>query len=98
MRLPRDLSGRELASALRRLGYEITRQTGSPLRLTTQQLPCPQDTTLDENAPPPMSPRRAAVFGAPSAMRGGGSLVVDGDPSGPRRRGRRAAFGVTVRF
>ncbi len=37
MRLPRDLSGRDLAQALGRLGYAITRQTGSHLRLTTQQ-------------------------------------------------------------
>ena len=35
MRLPRDLSGRELAQALRVLGYRVTRQTGSHLRLTT---------------------------------------------------------------
>jgi predicted RNA binding protein YcfA (HicA-like mRNA interferase family) len=37
VRLPRDLSGRELARALRRYGYEITREAGSHLRLTTQQ-------------------------------------------------------------
>lgn len=37
MKLPRDLSGRELARALERLGYTITRQTGSHLRLTTHQ-------------------------------------------------------------
>jgi predicted RNA binding protein YcfA (HicA-like mRNA interferase family) len=36
MRLPRDLSGEELANRLRALGYEVTRQTGSHLRLTTQ--------------------------------------------------------------
>lgn len=35
MRLPRDLSGQELARALAVLGYRITRQTGSHLRLTT---------------------------------------------------------------
>ncbi|MGH9302961.1 MAG: type II toxin-antitoxin system HicA family toxin [Acidimicrobiales bacterium] len=36
MRLPRDLSGRELAASLRRhYGYGIVRQTGSDLRLTT---------------------------------------------------------------
>lgn len=34
MRLPRDLSGRALAAALSRLGYEVTRQTGSHLRVT----------------------------------------------------------------
>ncbi len=37
MRLPRDLSGTELAAALGRLGYEITRQKGSHIRLTTQR-------------------------------------------------------------
>ena len=37
VRLPRDLSGRDLARALRRYGYEITRETGSHMRLTTQQ-------------------------------------------------------------
>lgn len=35
MRLPRDLSGHDLAAALRTLGYEVTRQTGSHMRLTT---------------------------------------------------------------
>lgn len=35
MKLPRDLSGAALAKALRQYGYEITRQTGSHLRLTT---------------------------------------------------------------
>jgi predicted RNA binding protein YcfA (HicA-like mRNA interferase family) len=37
MKTPRDLSGAELAKALRQLGYAITRQTGSHLRITTQQ-------------------------------------------------------------
>lgn len=37
MRLARDLSGRALAKALETLGYQITRQTGSHLRLTTQE-------------------------------------------------------------
>ena len=35
MRLPRDLSGRELARRLSVLGYVITRQSGSHIRLTT---------------------------------------------------------------
>lgn len=35
MKLPRDLSGVELARALSRVGYQITRQTGSHLRLST---------------------------------------------------------------
>jgi len=37
MRLPRDLSGTDLARALAACGYEVTRQTGSNLRLTTHQ-------------------------------------------------------------
>ena len=37
MKLPRDLSGRDLAKQLRRLGYRITRETGSHLRLTTTE-------------------------------------------------------------
>ncbi len=36
MRLPRDLSGHDLARALGTCDYEITRQTGSHLRLTTR--------------------------------------------------------------
>ena len=35
MRLPRDLSGHELAKLLRCHGYEQTRQVGSHLRLTS---------------------------------------------------------------
>ena len=35
MKLPRDLSGTELARALGGLGYAIDRQTGSHMRLTT---------------------------------------------------------------
>ncbi len=34
MKLPRDVSGIDLAKALERLGYRISRQTGSHLRLT----------------------------------------------------------------
>lgn len=33
MKLPRDLSGLQLASALHRYGYSIVRQTGSHIRL-----------------------------------------------------------------
>lgn len=37
MRLPRDLTGQQLAKALEELGYQIDRQTGSHLRLTTYE-------------------------------------------------------------
>lgn len=35
MKLPRDISGADLAKSLKALGYEVTRQTGSHMRLTT---------------------------------------------------------------
>lgn len=35
MRLPRDLAARDLLKALERLGYAVTRQTGSHIRATT---------------------------------------------------------------
>jgi predicted RNA binding protein YcfA (HicA-like mRNA interferase family) len=34
VKLPRDVSGEELVRSLRRFGYEITRQTGSHIRVT----------------------------------------------------------------
>ncbi len=37
MRLPRDLSGSDLARILHKLGYSITRQSSSHLRLTTTE-------------------------------------------------------------
>ena len=36
MKLPRSLSGADLARALRRLGYQEVRQTGSHLRLSAE--------------------------------------------------------------
>ena len=35
MKLPRDLSGADLAKLLRTHGYEVKRQTGSHIRLTS---------------------------------------------------------------
>ena len=35
MKLPRDMGGEELAALLGRYGYEMTRQTGSHMRLTS---------------------------------------------------------------
>ena len=37
MKLPRDISGLELAKKLALLGYEISRQNGSHIRLSTQE-------------------------------------------------------------
>ncbi|MHB8252976.1 MAG: type II toxin-antitoxin system HicA family toxin [Acidiferrobacter sp.] len=35
MRVPRDLSGADLVKRLHRMGYTVTRQTGSHMRLTS---------------------------------------------------------------
>jgi predicted RNA binding protein YcfA (HicA-like mRNA interferase family) len=37
MKLPRNLTGLQLVKQLEQLGYQITRQTGSHIRITTQQ-------------------------------------------------------------
>ena len=37
MKLPRDLSGSDLIRHLAKLGYGVTRQTGSHVRLTTHE-------------------------------------------------------------
>lgn len=39
MKLPRDLSGNQLAKALGRVGYRIVRQSGSHVRLTSDSSP-----------------------------------------------------------
>ena len=37
MKLPRDVDGHKLARALHILGYQVTRQKGSHIRVTTQK-------------------------------------------------------------
>lgn len=37
MRLPREISGRDLARSLEAFGYSVTRRVGSHMRLSTQQ-------------------------------------------------------------
>ena len=37
MKTPRDVSGEDLARALARYGYSVTRQTGSHMRLTSKK-------------------------------------------------------------
>lgn len=37
MRLPRDVGGEELAKLLGKYGYEVTRQTGSHMRLSKRE-------------------------------------------------------------
>jgi len=37
MRIPRDIDAEKFANLLSKFGYDITRQTGSHMRLTTMQ-------------------------------------------------------------
>jgi predicted RNA binding protein YcfA (HicA-like mRNA interferase family) len=37
MKLPRDVSGAELVKSLKLFGYEVTRQRGSHIRVTTRR-------------------------------------------------------------
>lgn len=50
MKLPRDLSGSDLVKALGRLGYQVTRQTGSHVRLSCDQ-PTPHHLTVPAHDP-----------------------------------------------
>ena len=51
MRLPRDLGGTELAALLRRYGYEVTRQTGSHMRLTSRLRSTAHHVTIPRHEP-----------------------------------------------
>lgn len=50
MKLPRDLSGADLARALAKAGYRITRQTGSHIRLTAES-PAEHHVTIPAHDP-----------------------------------------------
>jgi predicted RNA binding protein YcfA (HicA-like mRNA interferase family) len=50
MKMPRDLAGVELAKSLARLGYRITRQTGSHMRLSCDA-PAPHHVTIPDHDP-----------------------------------------------
>jgi predicted RNA binding protein YcfA (HicA-like mRNA interferase family) len=51
MRLPRDVGGSELASLLSKYGYDVTRQTGSHLRLTSSLRGTEHHLTIPRHAP-----------------------------------------------
>jgi len=48
---PRDLSGDELARALKRFGYEVTRQSGSHMRLSSGFKGTQHHITIPAHAP-----------------------------------------------
>ena len=50
MKIPRDLSGEDLAKLLRKFGYQVVRQKGSHLRLTTET-PNEHHITIPNHAP-----------------------------------------------
>ena len=50
MKLPRDLSGTALATALGRIGYRVSRQTGSHIRLTAD-MPSQHHVTIPAHDP-----------------------------------------------
>jgi len=50
VKVPRDLSGAALAKVLSKVGYQVTRQTGSHIRLTTQ-VPTQHHVTIPAHDP-----------------------------------------------
>ena len=50
MKLPRDTDARELVKALQRVGYRVVRQSGSHIRLQTEQ-PKPHALTIPNHSP-----------------------------------------------
>jgi predicted RNA binding protein YcfA (HicA-like mRNA interferase family) len=51
LKLPRDLSGRELTLLLARYGYEVTRQTGSHIRLVSNTRGYEHRLTVPDHSP-----------------------------------------------
>ncbi len=51
MRFPRNVSGQDLIRALKKLGYEATRQTGSHIRLTRRTDKEEHHLTIPEHNP-----------------------------------------------
>ncbi|NLU50591.1 MAG: type II toxin-antitoxin system HicA family toxin [Syntrophomonadaceae bacterium] len=50
MRIPRDISGKELTALLTRFGYQVTRQTGSHIRITSEQEPQQHHVTIPNHS------------------------------------------------
>lgn len=51
MKIPRDVSGVELARVLSHFGYQITRQSGSHIRLTSKRKGAEHHITIPAHAP-----------------------------------------------
>ena len=70
MKLPRDLSGPELARALGQLGYRVTRQVGSHMRLTTAN-PTEHHVTIPAHSPLKLGTLRGILGEVAAAQRMG---------------------------
>lgn len=73
MKLPRDLSGADFAKALGRLGYQVTRQTGSHIRLTVA-IPYEHHVTVPAHDPLKVGTLAAVLAQAPHLPMGATSL------------------------
>jgi len=51
MKLPRDMGGEELARLMGKYGYQVTRQTGSHLRLTSTRMGTEHHITIPRHRP-----------------------------------------------
>lgn len=49
-KIPRDISGKTLAKLLNKYGYEITRQTGSHIRLTSSSIEPTHNITIPNHS------------------------------------------------
>ena len=65
MKIPRDVSGLELVKALRVLGYTMDRQSGSHIRVTTQQ-DGENHEVVPHHHPIKQAPLRASLNAAPA--------------------------------
>ena len=95
MRLPRDLSGTDLAQALGALGYRVTRQTGSHLRLTTfehgeHHLTVPQHTPSALVRSPQFWPTLLGISRPRETILSHACFVRSDKDGSPLPRGRRS--------
>lgn len=70
MRIPRDLSGADLVRHLGRLGYTVTRQTGSHIRLTSHSQTLGQHHVTIPNHDPLRIGTLAAILDSVAAHHG----------------------------
>lgn len=88
MRIPRDVNGPLLAERLRRHGYELTRQTGSHMRLTRSSEGQQQHLTIPAHKPLRVGTLRQILKDVASQLGCSieeliGSLVFEGSAMGP---------------